>query len=95
MNSPMVGSVGPVPSQSISSKVREQLTFKKSLADPPAEVQSYLGGCILLTNFWRTQVRCLPQMLCVAHVQALLKPKFLRASAPTAQGGGVDTSERG
>ena len=45
-NSPTVGSVGPVPFQ-----IHEQLTFKKkSLADPPAEVQSYLHGCILLTH---------------------------------------------
>lgn len=40
-------------------------------------MQNSLGGCILWTDCWRTEVRCLPQVLCVAQVQVLLETKTL------------------
>jgi hypothetical protein len=77
-------------------QIHEQLTFKKkSLADPPAEVQSCLHGCILLTHSGEQRFDALHRCSVELIFRPFSNPNPLRGRAPTAQGGVADSLERG
>lgn len=84
--SPKVGCVGPILSQSICSRVCEQLTFKRCLADSPAQMQSHLGGCILSPKFLESRAYCLPQVHCVFMFRCCLNPQPLEQGLQQHQG---------